>query len=174
MSEHDDSDGRSTFLEALEEAYRAQTRMDVARQLDAEGQDANVLQEHIRFQQVVIGLFKRMRPYLVNELERYWEEALVYKDDDGVIRGLKELHHYEGAINERTGFSGDQQYREAEAVTMPPNALRNALDHMSNALYELGMLHDSVALRQGSNKSVRPDDDRPTTPGARPPEAENE
>jgi len=168
MSEQDESDGRSTFLEALEEAYRAQTRMDVARQLDAEGQDADVLQEHIRFQQVVIGLFKRMRPYLVNELERYWEEALVYKDDDGVIRGLKELHHYEGAINERTGFSGDQQYREAEAVTMPPNALRNALDHMSNALYELGMLPNSATLRQQCNISVGADDDRPATPGARP------
>lgn len=166
MSEPDaDSDSRATFLEALEQGYQAQTRMDVARQLDAEGEDANVLTEHIRFQQVVIGLFKRLRPYLVNELDRYWDEALLYEDDDGTIRGLKQLHHYEGAINERTGFSGDERYREAEAVTMPPTALRNALDHMSNALYELGMLPESVRLRKAGNVSVSTQDERPAEPG---------
>jgi len=150
------------FLEALDEAHEAQTRFDVAKQLAAEGNDdVNPRAEHVRFQQMVIGLFKRVRPYLVEELPQYWENAEIYKNEEAgtAIVGLKQLHHYQGATREDAGFAGDEVYETEEAVLLPPVAIRNALDFLAEALFKLGFTPQSQKRRGMYNASVSKDDD---------------
>lgn len=158
MADHESADVQP-LLEALDEAYEAQTRFDVARQLAAEGEDVNARAERVRFQQMVIGLFKRMRPYLINELPEYWKQATVYEGPDGEIVGLKQLHYYQGAVNERSGWEGDEMVTDEEAVLMPPAALRNALDHLGECVFKLGFAPQSQKRRQAYNVSVSKDDD---------------
>lgn len=148
------------FLQALDEAHEAQTRYDVAKQLAAEGvEDVNPRAEHVRFQQMVIGLFKRVRPYLVQELPQYWDNAEIYRNGDEAIIGLKQLHHYQGATREDAGFAGDEVYETQEAVLLPPVAIRNALDYLAEALFKLGFTPQSQKRRGMYNASVSKDDD---------------
>jgi hypothetical protein len=138
MPEYDDPD-ISPFLEALDEAHEAQVRYDVARQLEAEGRtDVNTRQERVRFQQIVIGLFKRLRPYLKMRLDEYYQNAKVYDGPKGEIYGLKQLRHYQGAVEESAGFSGDEVYEQTEASLLPPMATRNALDLLGECMLLLG------------------------------------
>jgi hypothetical protein len=132
------------FLEALDEAHEAQTRFDVAKQLAAEGnEDVSPRAEHVRFQQMVIGLFKRLRPYLVARLERYYEEGKIYDGSEGQIIGLKQLHHYQGAVNHSAGFEGDEVYETEEAALLPPEACRNALDLLAECTFQLGFVPEA-------------------------------
>jgi len=149
------------LVDALDQATEAQVRYDLACQLAAEGKDdVNPTGEHIRFQQYTIGLFKRLRPYLRHELPRYWEEAILYSDagEDKIV-GLKQLHYYQGTtISEVDIVGGEAQTRE-EAGLMPPAAVRNALDLLAEAMYELQMLPSSGKRRRAANASVSEDDD---------------
>jgi len=132
------------LLEAMDEAHEAQVRFDVARQLQAEGHETDVRAEWIRFQQFVVGLFKRLRPYLVARLERYYEDVEVYSGPDGKIKGLKQLHHYQGAIQESSGINeSGEVYSNREAGLMPAPALRNALDLLSECVFRLGFMPES-------------------------------
>jgi hypothetical protein len=158
MADHESADVQP-LLEALDQAHEAQTRFDVAKQLRAEGKDANVRAEKIRFQQFVIGLFKRLRPYLVVDLPEYYEHATVWENDEHDITGLKCLHLYQGAVREEAGFDGEDVYQDEEAVLMPDAALRNALDLLSECLYKLGFAPQSNKRRKAYNASVSEDDD---------------
>jgi len=160
MAEYDSPDVQP-FLQALDEAHEAQTRYDVARQLAAEGnEDVSPRAERVRFQQMVIGLFKRLRPYIVEELPQYWENAIVYQDDEGhEIRGLEQLHHYQGAVKQDAGFAGDEVYDTEEAALLPPAATRNALDYLCECMYKLGFTPNSQKRRGMYNVSVSEDDD---------------
>jgi hypothetical protein len=143
MPEYDSPDIQP-LLEAMDQAYEAQTRFDVARQLEAEGHDADVRAERIRCQQFVVGLFKRLRPYLATSLEEYYHEKKIYDGPKGEFYGLKNLTHYQGAINESSGIDEDGEvFEEREAGLMPPSAMRNALDLLSECVYLLGFMPDS-------------------------------
>jgi hypothetical protein len=158
MSDYESPDVQP-FLKALDKAHEAQTRYDVARQLAAEGEEANVRAEHIRFQQFVIGLFKRLRPYIVEELPQYWDNAVIYDTDEHSVIGLKCLHHYQGAIKETAGFDGDEPYQAEEPVLLPPTAIRNSLDFLAECIFKLGFSPNSKKRRGMYNASVSEDDD---------------
>jgi hypothetical protein len=165
MAEYDSPDVQP-FLQALDEAHQAQTRYDVARQLAAEGnQDVSPRAERVRFQQMVIGLFKRLRPYLVARLERYYEEAKVYDGTEGQIIGLKQLHHYQGAINRSSGFEGDEAYETEEAALLPPQACRNALDLLAECTFQLGFVPEA-RQREGEFHLGDDDNEQATTNAA--------
>lgn len=137
MADHESPDVQP-LLKALDQAHEAQTRFDVARQLEADGHDADVRAERVRFQQFVIGLFKRLRPYLVARLDYYYHEVEVYEGSEGEIVGLKQLHHYQGAVSHSSGFEGDEVVERREPALMPPAACRNALDLLAECVYQLG------------------------------------
>jgi len=140
----DERESVSPFLEALDKAHTAQTRYDSARQLDAKGLDADAAKERIRFQQCVIALWKRLRPYLKEHLRQYWEEAVLYDGEDGRIEGLKQLHHYQGAVRTDSEFGDDGEIRQTkDAVFLPPAAVRNALDYLTEAAFHLDFLPDA-------------------------------
>jgi hypothetical protein len=159
----DERDSVSPFLEALDKAHQAQTRFDTARQLAAEGESANVRAERVRFQQLVIAVWKRLRPYLRNELEKWWTEAVIWESDDGneAIVGLKQLHHYQGATRQTQAFGADDELRTSnEAVLLPPTAVRNALDLLTECAFHLGFTPDADTGRPASNVSVSEDDEQ--------------
>jgi len=163
MAEYDSPDVQP-LLEAMDQAHEAQVRFDVARQLQAEGHEADVRAERIRFQQFVIGLFKRLRPYLVARLERYYEEVRVYDGADGEIHGLKQLHHYQGAINESSGIDEDGEvFSEREPGLMPPTALRNALDLLSECVFRLGFMPEARQREATFHLGEEDDEDEQAT-----------
>lgn len=140
----DDGQDLGPFLEALDHAHEAQTRFDTARQLAAKGVDAEPQKERVRFQQLVIAVWKRFRPYLKHKLETYWEEAPLYAGEDGEIQGLKQLHHYQGATRTSADWDGNGEVRETtDAVLLPPTAVRNALDYLTEAAFHLSFLPDA-------------------------------
>jgi hypothetical protein len=87
---------------------------------------------------MTIALWKRLRPYLKHELEPYWHDAALYSGDDGEIQGLKQLHHYQGSIKSSAEFGAEGEITETtDAVFLPPAAVRNALDYLTEAAFHL-------------------------------------
>jgi hypothetical protein len=151
----DQRESVSPFLEALDKAHEAQMRFDTARQLAAKGADANAEAERIRFQQMVISLWKRLRPYLRHHLDTYWEEVTLYEGDDGSITGLKQLHYYQGAVRSDTSFGPDDEVRSStDAVLLPPGAVRNALDYLTEAAFKLNFMPEAQTGRPVGNVDV--------------------
>jgi hypothetical protein len=151
----DDRNDLSPFLEALDMAHEAQTRYDTARQLAAKGLEANAEAERVRFQQLVIDFWRRMRPYIRTELPQYWEQVTLYEDDDGVINGLKQLHHYQGAVQTNTSFGADDEIQSStEPVLLPPVAVRNALAYLTECAHRLGFMPDAQTGRSIGNVDV--------------------
>jgi hypothetical protein len=143
MTADDDRDV-SPYLEALDRAHQAQTRYDTARQLVAEGTRETARDERIRFQQFVLALWKRLRPFMKYRLEKYWEDAWVYGDDSVGIKGLRELKPYQGAVTEDATFGPDDSYQQSsEPALLPPGALRNALDLLTEVAYHLELLPEA-------------------------------
>lgn len=164
--------------DALGKAYEAGAQYDLAVQLNAEGvPDApNTKGMHVRFNQFVLHCVRLLRPYLIMDLKSYWgadhlseeKQALVYQDPDDEntkIVGLRELLYYSGATRQRQSWSQtpdsgiESQHRE-EAVLLPPQALRNALDLLAEAVYQLGFAAKPKKRRQAYNASVPDDDER--------------
>jgi hypothetical protein len=143
MTADDDGDV-SPYLEALDRAHQAQTRYDTARQLVAEGERGTARDERIRFQQFVLSLWKRLRPFMKYRLEKYWEDAWVYGDDEVGLRGLRELKPFQGSVTENASFgpSGEHQ-ANTEPALLPPEALRNALDLLTEVCYHLELLPET-------------------------------
>lgn len=156
-----DEDELSPYLEALDRAHQAQTRYDTARQLVAEGERDTARDEHIRFQQFVLSLWKRLRPFMKYRLEKYWKEAWVYGDDSIGIRGLRELKPYQGAVTEDASFGPDGGHRAtSEPALLPAGALRNALDLLTEVAYHLELLPEAADERPVGIVGD-PDDDDP-------------
>lgn len=153
----DDRDDLSPFLEALDKAHEAQTRYDTARQLAAKGvEGANPQVERVRFQQLVIDFWRRMRPYLRMELPTYWDEVTLYESSDGEICGLRELHHYQGAVNSSQSFAADGSVScHTDAALLPPGAVRNSLAYLTECAYHLDFMPDAQSGRQVGNVDVK-------------------
>jgi len=158
----DERDSISPFLEALDRAHEAQTRYDTAAQLAAEGEDVNPRAERIRFQQAVLAMWKRLRPYLRTQLERWWEEAVIWDpegSEEGLV-GLKTLHHYQGATRSTTEFGpNDSVQTDQSAVLLPPAAVRNALDLLTECAFHLGMMPEAQTGRRIGNVDVKTAED---------------
>lgn len=156
----ENSPDMSAFLRAIDEAREAQTRYDISRQLNAEGKDTSLREEHIRFQQFVVNLFKLMRPYIHNNLPEYWENAYLYETAEERIEGLKNVHRWQGATQKETRWDGNEPVSSEKAALMPAAAIRNALDHLIDCAFELGFMPKAKKRRKAYNISVSQDDDK--------------
>jgi hypothetical protein len=155
MTADDDGD-LSPFLEALDRAHDAQTRYDTARQLAAKGvEEANPDVERVRFQQLVIEFWRRLRPFIRMELPQYHEEVTLYGEEDGEINGLQQLHHFQGAVNTSQSFSSDGEIEQTtDAALLPPSAVRNALTYLTECAYHLEFMPEANSSRKIGNVDV--------------------
>ncbi len=155
MASEDDAD-LAPFLEALDRAHDAQTRYDTARQLAAKGvEQANPDVERVRFQQLVIEFWRRLRPFIRMELPQYHDEVTLYDAEDGEIHGLKQLHHYQGAVNTSQSFSADGEISQtSDAALLPPGAVRNALTYLTECAYHLEFMPEANSSRKIGNVDV--------------------
>jgi hypothetical protein len=168
-SEAGETNAAARIQDALAAAYESKANYDVAVQLRAAGHDAKPEAHRIRFQQHVLQCVSLLRPYLAGDIPRYWngvesdgdgdDSIFLYDGEDGRLRGLKDLMPYQGATRDDVQFVDGESQRSEEPVLLPAVALRNALDWVGEAAYQLGFMPKADTRRGKFNVSQTNDED---------------
>jgi hypothetical protein len=136
---------------SLAEAYDAKASYDIAVQMDSAGHDAKPEVQRIKFQQYVLYAVSVLRPYLIQEQPLYWygpgeevpgseEHDPLFDSNRKTINGLRDVMDYQGSVKTSVSVSGGQTEKSKQPDLLPSDALRNALDWVGEAAYNLGFL----------------------------------